>query len=656
MQQSTFGEPLPASEDYELFDLDLKDSQLTNMLIKSLQKDVDHWNTEPFCFDKTDEDNLRYLIGDQLDKKYIRGGDTPYIDNRMFTATRAVLAYVNARVATPEVAPSGSDKTLIKFSEDFKSAMHQHGVDNILNRKAKAATKNLVVRKRGFLKLRFDPLAGEFGDVIVENIDPADIIIGRYSTYLNEPDVIYHKQRCTVEQLVSKFPDKKKAIFDALGIKRGTNSQMTSQETYYEAWFTYYDKKSVRRQGLAWFLPKGNVVLGKMQNPNWIYTGDDQEDRRVNFSKEPIKPFVVFNYLNNGRSYLDETSLFDQAKGLQDLVNKRGKQIWENADYVNGRWVADKEAINESDAGKFINKNPKTIALVNSPNRPVKDSVHVFDTQALPNYVPETLYDTRNEIDQVMGTPNIFRGEQSKNNTLGQDERIIEQAGALQDDLASSVDEAMADYYKKLSQMMKTYYTEDHWFQIKGDDGKYDFLVLNGQTMDGNAKISVEAGSTLPSNKSEMRDIVMQAAKLDRIDNLSFWEGIIYGKLPDPETIVERTLKEINDPVSYLQDVESEAFNRDAAIDIELLVANKVPQERDDYPQGYLEHFNKFVMSNRFNNPEKVPADAQQRIRDFMASTAEKALRTADLGDTQVDDAAMAGATEAQVMEEQPIV
>jgi hypothetical protein len=251
----------------------------------------------------------------------------------------------------------------------------------------------------------------------------------------------------------------------------------------------------------------------------------------------------------------------------------------------------------------------------------------------------------------MMGTPNIFRGQQQKDaNTLGENVLIKEQAGALQDDLATCIDEAMSDYYRKLAQMMKAYYTEDHWFQIKGDDGKYDHIVLNSQTIDGGTKISVEAGSTLPANKQELRSTVMDAAKLNRIDNLSFWEALIYNKLPDPETITERTLKETADPITYLTDVEQEAFNRDADIDIALLVANKAPKERDDYPQGYLEHFNKFVMSNRFT---QIADDAKQRVTAFLTDILMKASRTAMLGNTQVDDAAMGGMTEANVLEQE---
>lgn len=652
MQQTTTGIET-GTEDYELFDLQMSDKQLTSMLIKSLGKDIDHWNSEPFNFADTDEDNLRYLLGEQLDKRVLRSGETPYIDNRLFVATRAVLAYVNARVAMPEIAPSGSDKKMIQFARDFERAMYQHGVDNNLNRKAKAATKNLIVRKRAFLKLRFDLYCGPYGDIKVDVIDPADIIVSRFATYLNEPDRIYHKQRGTLEELGAMFPKEWTKIKNAFGIKRGVSTQMSKRTHWYESWFTYFEER-FKREGLGWFLPQGNLILGKMQNPNWIYTGDEQEDKRINFSDYPIKPFVAFNYLNNGRSYLDETSLFDQAKMQQELLNKRGKQIWENADYVNGRWVADRDAMSQEDAQQFINKNPKTVALIKAGGRPLREVIDVQTPTMLPQWVENTMYDARNEIDQIMGTPNIFRGQQQQDaNTLGENVLIKEQAGALQDDLAAAVDEAMADYYRKLAQMMKAYYTEDHWFQIKGDDGKYDHIVLNSQLIDGGTKVSVEAGSTLPSNKQELRATVIEAARLNRIDNLSFWEGLIYNKLPDPETIAERTLKETADPVAYLTDVEQEAFNRDADIDLALLIANKAPKDRDDYPQGYMEHFNKFIMGNRYT---ELPPESQQRINAFLAGILEKVMRTATLGETQVDDAAMGGMGEAEVIEQEAMV
>lgn len=622
---------------YELYDLDIDDNKLAKMLIPALQENIDHWNSKPFELAKTDKDNNKYMLGEQLDERFLQPYNARYIDNRIFAATRSVLAYVNARVAMPEVTPSKPGSQYKKFSEDFKSALYQHGVDAFLNVKVKSATRNLIVRKRGYLKLRFDPTLGQFGEIVVESIDPENIVVDRYARFQDNPRAIYHKQSCTVEELIAKFPDKESDINKCLSIKRGTQSQLTRRVDYYEVWFTYVaDKK--KQEGLAWFMPIGQLILGKMRNPNWVYSEGSTNDLHNNLTNMPIKPFIPFNYLNSGKSYVDETSLFDQAKPMQDLINKRGRQIWDNADYVNGRVIADSRVMSEEDASKFLNKNPKTIMLVDGSkgSGSINNDLTVVQPQMLPGYVIDTLYDARNELDQIFGTPNIFRGQQQQGaNTLGENMLIKQQAGALQDDIASAVDQAMGLYYRYLAQMMKVYYTEDHWVQTKGPDGSYDFVVLNSDNIDTGVKISVQAGSTLPQDKDQLRAAALELAKLgpDRIDNLTLFEML---GIPDAPEVAERVQKSFTDPAAYMQDLEKEQFSRDANIDIALLIDNKVPEERDEYDPGYLNYMNNYMASNKF---AKLQMDAQQRITDFLKGVLDVVTRTANVQTEAVNGA-----------------
>lgn len=608
-------------EQINIFDLSQDDAVLQKNLVDTLDQNKSHWNKEPFNLEQTDETNMKYLWGDQLDQKKIKSRHgTPYIDNRLFSSTRAVLAYVSARVATPEVTPSDSSHVSVKLAEDLGQALQQHGIDNDLDQLVKIATKNLVTRKRGYLKLRFDPNQGPYGDIVVEVVDPSDVIIDRHAKYMDDPRVIYFKQEMSLEDLLAKFPDKEKEI--SLALDGDTDS--SRMITIYEAWFIYFDEGK-KRQGLAWFMKQDKLILGKMENPNWIYTGDETQDRIVNLTTEPIKPLIQFNYFNSGRSYIDETCLLDQARPQQDLLNKRGKQIWENADYQNGRVIANKNIMDESDANKFLNKHPKTIMLVDSEdlNRDVK----VVQANPMPSYVYDTLLDARNEIDQLMGTPNIFRGQTQRDaDTLGENIMIKEQAGALQDDLARSVDEAMGKYYKYLLQMMKVYYTEDHWFHIKGADGKFASIMLNSDNIDSNVKLSVQAGSTLPSNKTELRNIYLQLAEIGKISDVDLLKGL---ELPDAEKMAERLIKQQADPGAYLTDVRDIRFSRNANVDIEMLLAGKQPEDRDEYDESYIEHLNNFLMSNRF---AKLTQEQKQAVVGFIQEVTLKVSRSVMLG------------------------
>lgn len=630
------------NEDDPVFDLALDDSRLIQMIDRSLQESIDFWNQPPWNLKDADERNLDYWRGEQMAEPYVgaSGKVVPNMGNRMQTSSRAVLAYVNARVAQPEVAPSTNSEEAKQFAKDLGSAMYQHSVDNDLEQKVGKATFSLIIQKRGYLKYRFDPLLGPQGDIAIDYVPPEDIVISEDTPWNQEPRRIWQKQRGSVEELVMKFPDKKNAILKALGMQRGVYSQMSKPALWWECWFTYYED-NMRQEGLCWYLPDGKVVLGKMKNPNYIYTGDSVKDRIINYTPFPPKPYVSFSYMNSGKKAIDETSLFEQIKPLQDLYNKRKKQLFEDNDRQTGRTIVDGNALSDEDAKKFFKRGANTILTIKpSDGQSVSNSVFHVPHNASPPQATEEAYDLRNEIDTGMGTPNIFRGEQSKNNTLGQDERIIEQAGALQDDLAKAVDRSTQAGYRLLFQLMKVYYDEDHWFTIKGDTGTYDFVVMRADRMDTNCKISVEAGSTLPANKKEIRSVAVEAAGAGKIDDLSFWEAIVYGKLPDPETIVERTQKQLNDPASFLHDVETQAFNREAATDIAVIIAGQEPPERDEYGQAYLEYFNNFIMSNKFI---QIDETIQEALKIHLAAAGATAARTANLQATQADPNQMAG-------------
>lgn len=602
---------------FDALELNLSDGDLDKMLVNSLQADKDYWNQKPFDLENTDMENTQYLLGDQINEKDFLKNDSRYVDNRLFTSVRAILSYATAQLAKPEVTPSRGDETYLTGARNIQMCLYQHALEDKVDQKVRAAVLNLVTRKRGFLKLRWDPDAGTDGDIVTDFINPEDIIVDRNAGYLSNPNKIYHRIGCSIDQLISRFPAKKDEILQAYGIQRGVYSQTSRFVYYYECWFTYKEQDNPPSEGVAWFIPDKHIILDKMKNPNWVYMSSRKKEKQANVMANAPKPFIIFNYINTGRSYIDETCLVEQAKPMQKMLNKRGRQIWENADYVNGRWVASKGAFSEEDASKLINKGAKTVALVDSED--VTKSLANVASSALPSYVENTLYDARNEIDQIMGTPAIFKGSQpDRKDTLGRDLLVNQQAGALQDDLVRAISASMGEYYKLLLQMFRVYYTEDHWFQVKGSDGKYEFLFLNGDKLDTNVKIGVQADSTLPLDKAGLRNVAMQLWTAgNAIDIKSLYEMI---GLPDPDVMAERYLESNTDPLAYLDTIRRDQVNTDAESDIQLLIANKSPEERDTYDQAYFDYFNKFISSNRYNKLADKDPKAALRIQSFLAA------------------------------------
>lgn len=626
--EQAFTELYTEDTEFEALDLTLDDNQLDKMLITSLEADREHWNKKPWDLQNVDLKNTAYLLGDQLnDKDYLKN-ETKIVDNRLFSSTRAILSYATGQLAKPEIVPSKGDEIYLKAARDIGSALYQHAADDKVDYKVRAAVLNLISRKRGYLKLRWDPNVGLNGDIVTEVCNPEDVIIDRYAGYMQNPGKIYHRIRCSIEELIARFPDKENEIKEAFSIRRGVYSQTSKMVTYFECWFTYTDADNKPKEGVAWFIHEKHLILDKQANPNWVYLKTHKKEMEANVMSMPPKPFIVFNYINTGHSFIDETCLIEQALPLQEALNKRLKQVSENADYVNGRWVADKDAFSQEDARNLINKGAKTVAMVDMKKNP--NPLQNVGPNQLGAWVENTIYDYRNEIDGMMGTPSQFKGAQpTASDTLGRDLMIKQQAGALQDDLVRSIALSMENYYTVLLQMMRVYYSDDYWFQVRGGDGKYQFILLNGEKLDSNVKVSVQTDSTLPLDKISIRSTAMDLWKADRsIDYKTLMEDM---GLPNPDVRAERYLKSVIDPINYLKSVEMGQVNDEVEADIDLLIMNKTPEERDNYDENYFNYFNQFMASNRFAKLQGTDPQAAQRITAFLMAIQHAMMQSVNL-------------------------
>lgn len=638
--QESFTELYVQPTEFEALDLTMSDDQLDKMLINSLEADRDHWNQAPWNLQETDITNTNFLLGDQLNNSEFLKTDVKYKDNRLFSSTRAILSYATGQLAKPDITPSKGDKIYLKGAQDIGAALYQHAADEKVDFKVRATVLNLISRKRGYLKLRFDPNLGLNGDIITEVCNPEDIIIDRYAGYLANPAKIYHRIRCSVDELCARFPDKSPDIMEAFSIRRGVYTQTSRMVTYFECWFTYIDDTGAPKEGVCWFIAEKHLILDKMPNPNWVYMKNHKKEMEANVTSIPPKPFVAFNYINTGHSYIDETCLIEQALPLQVALNKRLRQIGDNADYVNGRWVYSKKAFSQEDARNLINKSSRTLAGVDRDD--VSNALANIAPQQLGAWVENTIADYRNEIDGMMGTPSQFKGAQPDSaDTLGRDLMIKQQAGALQDDLVRSISMAMEEYYKILLQMMRVYYTDDYWFQTKGGDGKYEFILINGDKIDSNVKVSVQTDSTLPLDKASQRATAMQLWQTgNAIAIKDLYEML---GLPNPDLLAEHYLEQNTDPQGYLSSIKTDEINADAESDIDLLTMNKTPEERDDYDQGYFDYFNKYMSSNRFAKLQGTNPKAAQRITMFLVAIQHAAMQSLNLQESMTPPQQPAG-------------
>jgi hypothetical protein len=635
---SRLDNPDQLDEQTSAFSLNLTDRQLYAMLTSELDKDIEYWNKPPWSLQDTDKRNVSFLLGEQQEKTLtVLVDGMEFTNNRLFTGLRAILSYATGNLAKPDLGPSNSNDAASKLAKGLAMSLYEHSLDEDADDLFRMFLLSLCVRKRAWLKLRYDPYKGTDGDVVTDYVNPEDGIPDRFATFNSDPNRFTHRLRCSLDELVARFPGKKKEIFAHYGIVRGVQTQMSREITYYETWFSYIEN-NVKQQAVAWFIKNSDgLILDKMRNPNWLYDGTAEEQLARNVTDFPPKPFIHGNYLTVSNSFIDETCLFDQAIPLQKLINKLIKQITDNADYVNGRWVYNKNAIDEADATRFTMAKAVNNALGVKHDDVGKAILNISSAQ-LPSYIWNTLQDAYHQLDSILGTPSQFRGETpSSQDTLGRDQMVKQQAGALQDDLVRAVAKSEKRYYKLKLQLMAVNYGENHVFSQKGGNGDYQYFAVSEDSIDPNVKFRIETDSNLPIDKVTIRNMALQLAKPGLIDPLTLFGDL---GLPDADIRAERLLNYRNAPIGYMQSISTDMQNSDAELDIMLVTAGKTPDERDNYDERYLTYWNNFTTTNRF---AMLPADAKQRLVIYLQFIQQKVAQAADLQGTQVPTVDAAG-------------
>lgn len=625
-------------EELALLDLSMPDDKLIQMVRISLDNSRDYWNQAPWSLEEIDKQAMPYIFNQKQKPNFYQIPEDDYSDNRLFRGMRSIRAYVTSRLAIPELSSSKTDDHSKRQAAMIGLALYQHTMDEHVDQKIEAAFMNHFFRKRAFLKLRFDLMEGVEGDVVTDSVPPEDIVIDQYATYMGRPLRIHQRIRCSLDELCGRFPSKRNQIYSLFSVKQGRFTQLSREVTYYETWFTYLDAKGYPREGVCWWLSSpGSLVLDKQPNPNWIYTGDDKKDREINLLSRPPKPFIGINYLNMGRSYIDETCLFEHAMPQQDLLDKRQKQWHKNIDYVNGRWIADKNKLSEGEATKMVNKGARTIGMIDNKEGHALSTIFAnIASQPLPSEVYQSIIDTRNEVDDLLGVNSIFKGAQpGQQGTLGRDMLQNQQASGLQDDYVKAVAVMMQQYYSVKLQMFRVYWTKDQTIQTKGPDGSDVVLTLSGSMIDRNVKIGVQTDSMLPVNKDQLRNDAMNLLKANKIDYLTAMEDM---GLPNPEIRTERFLKSQLQPYVYMQSVEKGIDNNDAESDIQLILRGKEPLQRDSYDESYMDYYNAFVTTNRFAQLEQ---GLKQSVIAHLALVQHMAATQANLQQSMLDEAGM---------------
>lgn len=588
---------------------DLNDVSFLDMCKRRAKEAESHWNKDENLKSVREQNNKAYLgkyVEEQLrDERY----EDIYLDNRQFTSVRTIVPFLTARVTQPEVIPADETDISLYFAKDFEKSLSRHAQKQYGRAKIRMAVEDLLRGERvGVLKWRYD---AELDTVVLEHCAPGSVVIGKRSKQFEEPDFVRHKQKRTVGDLIKQFPHKEAQIYELFALPKSQKSREKECEVN-EDWI-WVDTGGKKQLIVGWNYQ--NFLFEKTPDPNWMEKGKNIADRQM-------VPFVFFNFLNDGSGYIDQTSFIEQAKYLQSNYNKRGQTIAENARYAGiGVPIFAKGTIGQKDVAK-VRFSPIQRILLDTQD--VGKAFTVWQSQNLPQFIVEDKYDDRNSIDNIWGTPNIFRGEQSKNNTATQDILIRDQAEGRQSDPVDCIDDAMERFYVLEAQLMYRYFDAEHYYKYLGKNGKFVKVVLTQARIRENLgiEIGITAGTSLPIDRAQKRATLMELAKMNRVGTLTLYKEL--GIFDDPEQAFKEYAMEQTDAMSLVQDAESKVFDRDAQEDLAIVIGGKIPDERDDLPETYLAYLNEYLLTDKY---KFLKADEQARVTQFIDAVTEKARR-----------------------------
>lgn len=590
----------------------IPDSMFNNMVKRRRAEASGHWNKDK-KLDSVRSENVREYLGkyveDQLvDDRY----QEIYVDNRQFTSVRTIVPFLTARVTASEVTPAGGDDLSIQFAKDFEEALQKHAEKQMARAKIRLAVQDVLKGKRvGILKWRYN---AALDTVVLDYVKPESVVIGKRSGLFEEPDYLGHTLERSIGDLITQFPDKADKIRELFAVQKGVPSQLERIVDINEDWL-WVDLDGKKELVVGWNYQ--NFTFGKTKDPNWNENGKNLID-------QPMIPYVFFNFLNDGTGYIDETSYLEQAKWLQRNYNKRGQTIAENAKYGGiGVPIFAKGSIPQKDVAK-IRFSPIHRILLDAPD--VSKAFTTWQSQNLPQFIVEDKYDDRNSIDNIWGTPNIFRGEQSKNNTLGQDVLIRDQAEGRLGDPVDCIDDSMTRFYLLEGQMMYRYFTDQKFYNYLGNDGKFVSIVVSRKEIAKNLgiSISVKASTSLPIDRAQKRKMIFELLKLNRVGTLTAYKEL--GIFDDPEEAFKQFITEQADPQSALGDVDKRVFDREANQDLQLVIAGKIPDEREDLSEEYLNHLNEYLLTDKY---KMLKPEQQARVSQYIDAVIQKSDRKA---------------------------
>ncbi|KKN56846.1 hypothetical protein LCGC14_0568280 [marine sediment metagenome] len=588
---------------------------------------------------KLQKRNERYFLGNQLDRKRLGRYRAHIVLNKVFQSLETVIPRATRKLPAPMVSLPQTDdeekeKDSRKYSENLEKIMLSIATGMQIPQILKQFLRFHELFYLGVLKFGYDKEEG----IWVKNIRAQRILIPPYDDdyYVIE----YHEN--TLGELKARFPKKAKEIEELVVTKGQKKNAVTgSRIGYYE--ITTDEFK---------FWKVNNLVLKKVKNPHW-----DEKNSKKNHWKTPKKDYIFSDLWTLGVTSYSLTTLVDQMITLQDSINKRKRQISDNADHANGQIVVYGNSGFTKKEAAALEENRKRANSVTYTKDGAQGGVQNFQGQQLQPYVMEDMLHTIAEVDNVFGTHSTTRGEKTPGEeTFGGRQLLKESDQERIEELAQMLERVMEKVYNAFAQMIRVHFKKKEYISFLGTDGTATQIPVDKAVVRDGTAVDVRQGSSLTKDKVALSQEAIVLWQQKAIDPITLFERL--GD-PTPFRTAERLVKWTTNPQALFADAMAEVKEQDenaeaedtkkaiAQAEIEnrsLIKGANVPPFEGANPQHIAVH------QDLFNTPRFKELDI--KIREKAADHLEAEL---EIVKTKTAERKEAGAAEAELPGQLPI-
>lgn len=487
--------------------LDIPDDDL----VRDINKLVSESENKREDLNKVGKDNENYWKADQIDPVRLQDWQSKIVDNRLFMSVETVIPIMTSR--TPEPTLRLGDGDLRENTKQFLMNLWEVPNDDVaspgMQEIFEMVSRHWMIYRIGVLKYYYD---AEIDDMVSTYVHPNKMVFDNKARNFKESRFVGEYVDDTLKEMEDKFPAEKiKALKELLGKEGGEMTKINYLEFWTPEYVVYKFKE---------------IILDKKKNPNWDY--GDLGGGQFNLFKAPRIPYLALNVFNLGNGVYDDTSLMDQAKKLQDGVNKRKNQINDNAN-DNGVLIGSGEYIDKKVLEGYTG-SPREKLWLKKGNP--SDAIARLAPKQMAAHVYQDLQDSKSEIDNMFGAHSTTRGERGQQKTLGE-ARLLKQGDLGRIDLLSrALDRLAEDWYASMLHMNLVFKDKPKKVNSNDEDGteiifdRNEYLDEQGQLK--SIIIKVKAGSAMSIDKDVRRAEAVELAAQGLIDPITFYERMDY--------------------------------------------------------------------------------------------------------------------------------